>query len=57
MAAMPVTQGDTQAYIDGLGLLTTANANAHTGAFVQEQRFVNAADTRQLRYATKDDVR
>ena len=57
MAAQPITQGDLQAYIDGLGLLTTANANAHMGAFLREQRLITAAEMCQLGYATNDDVR
>ena len=57
MAAMPVTQGDMQAYIDGLDLLTTASGNASFGALLQDQRFITAADLRQLGYAPLEDVR
>ena len=57
MAAMPVTQGDMQAYIDGLGLLTSSTANASFGAFLQDQPFITAADLRQFGYAPLEDVR
>ena len=57
MVGQPCTMGDVQAYVDGLGLLNTANTNAHMGAFLQQQRFITAADMRQLGYATNVDVR
>ena len=54
---MPVTQGDMQAYIDGLGLLTIERAEASFGAYLQDQRFITAADLRQLGYAPVVEVR
>ena len=54
---MPVTQGDMQSYIDGLGLLTADSANASFGAFLQDQQFITAADLRQLGYAPVVKVR
>ena len=56
-AGQPLTQGQMEAYIGGLGLLITDNANAHMNAFLAEQRFITAADVRQLGYATNNDVR
>ena len=57
MAAQPVTQSDMQAYIDGLNLLTIDRAEASFGACLQEQRFITAADLRQLGYALVAEVR
>ena len=57
MAAQPITQGDMQAYIDGLGLLTVVRADAAFTKFLQDHRFITAADLRQLGYAPADEVR
>ena len=46
MAAMPVTQGDMQACIDGLGLLIVDRAEASFGACMQDQWFITAANLR-----------
>ena len=46
---MPVTQGEMQAYIE--------RAIGSFGAYLQEQRFITAADLRQLGYAPVVEVR
>ena len=57
MAGQPWTMGDMQAYLDGFGLLTTANANAEFAKFLEDPRFITAADLRQLGYAPAEEVR
>ena len=57
MAGKPCTIVDMQAYVDGLGLLTTASANADFAKFLDDQRFITAAGLRQLGYAPADEVR
>ena len=57
MAAMPFTQGDMQKYIDGLGHLIVERAESAFGAYLQDQRFITAADLRQLGYAPVVEVR
>ena len=57
MTAMPVAQGTMEAYVDGLNLLTVNRANESFGAYLQEQRFITAADLRQLGYAPVAEVR
>ena len=44
MAAQLVPQGDMQVNIGGLGLLTVDRAEASFGAYLQDQRFITAAD-------------
>ena len=57
MAGQPCTIGDMQAYVDGLGLLTTASANADFAALMRDQRFITAVGVRELGYAPADEVR
>ena len=46
-----------QAYIDGLGLFVVDRADVAFTKFLQDQRFITAADLCQLGYAPADEVR
>ena len=52
-----MTQGATKAYVDGSNLLTVDRANESCGGYLQEHRFITAADQRQLGYAPVAEVR